>query len=198
MFKEIRSTGSGLKIMSSIEAYVTKGQKVLNVGSGDGVLSQHLRELGCEVDDIDVNDLVTNTSLPSPILFDGSTIPADADTYDLVLCVYVLHHAHNNQGSLMTEMIRVTRDSIIIVEDTPRRVHHWILAWLHAVVSYIRSWSGWCTFRSEKDWLVWFKQFQQLKLVAVEVAFGIWIYPIPRRCFVMRKTKSIKDQESSI
>jgi SAM-dependent methyltransferase len=102
----------------SIQARVPRGCKVLDVGAWSCYLGELLRDrLGCEVLSLDVVN-ANKTDLPFQV-FDGKTLPLESRSFDVVLFLYVLHHASDDQP-LLDEASRVLRDggSLLIAEDS--------------------------------------------------------------------------------
>ena len=188
MWAELRATGSADRSYQNLVRTITPGETVLNVGSGDGEVSGKLRTYGCpEVVDIDITDQVRNPALPAATVFNGRHLPYAAESFDVSIAVFVFHHAHTQQRALCAEMVRVTRERIVLIEDTPVHWHERCLIFVHAVVSALRGWGGWCTFRSPTEWEEWFATFDTVTLVESRPASGRWWYPVTRRCFVLEK-----------
>jgi SAM-dependent methyltransferase len=102
----------------SIQRQVPQGCKVLDVGAWRCYLGQLLRErLGCDVLSLDVVN-ANKTDMPFQ-LFDGKVLPVDAQSYDVVLYLYVLHHAADHPA-LLREANRVLRDGgcLLVAEDS--------------------------------------------------------------------------------
>jgi len=89
--------------------------KILDIGSGNCLLTNNLIKKGYDVTAIDVKNL---SILPSiqPIIYDGTKLPFKRDTFDAVLLLTVLHHC-DTPKSIIEEAKRVS-DTIIIIEDT--------------------------------------------------------------------------------
>jgi SAM-dependent methyltransferase len=101
----------------SIREQVPRGCKVLDVGAWSCYLGELLRDrLGCEVLSLDVVN-ANKTDMPFQV-FDGTALPVDSRSYDVVLFLYVLHHAPDDQP-LLDEAGRVLRDGgcLLIAED---------------------------------------------------------------------------------
>ena len=101
----------------SIQAQVPHGCKVLDVGAWSCYLGQLLRDrVGCEVLSLDVVD-ANKTDMPFQV-FDGTALPVESRSFDVVLFLYVLHHAADDQP-LLDEARRVLRDGgcLLIAED---------------------------------------------------------------------------------
>ncbi len=102
----------------SIDAQVPRGSKVLDVGAWSCYLGPLLRERkGCDVLCLDVVD-ANKTDMPFQV-FDGKALPVDSRSCDVLLFLYVLHHAADDQP-LLDEARRVLRDDgcLLIAEDS--------------------------------------------------------------------------------
>ena len=102
----------------SIQAQVPQGSKVLDVGAWNCYLGQLLRDrMGCDVLSLDVVD-ANKADMPFRV-FDGKALPVDSRSFDVVLFLYVLHHAADDQP-LLHEASRVLRDGgcLLIAEDS--------------------------------------------------------------------------------
>lgn len=90
--------------------------KILDIGTGNMLLGKKLSQDSkvefCGIDVLDMN----LTNLPHTI-FDGKRIPFPDKSFDTALFVGVLHHI-DDQEAILREAMRVTRNTIIIFEDT--------------------------------------------------------------------------------
>ena len=126
--------------------FVRPGDRVLDVGAGDCRLDELLqRRLDCEVIPVDVADY-NRTSLPLT-LFDGQRLPFADDSFDVVLLVFVLHHAAD-AAAVLAEARRVAR-RVVVFEDVNRTrwdrwmfrgFHRW-LEWSQNIPRPYREWS---------------------------------------------------------
>lgn len=102
-----------------------QGQKVLDVGCGTGVHLDLYRNSGCELYGIDTSPSmleVARNRLGDEAklrLSDATTMPYESDTFDLVLCMLVLHEMDQlTRMSVVTEMKRVLKvDGHILLID---------------------------------------------------------------------------------
>lgn len=102
-------------IIRKIEKYLTKGDRILDIGCGLGSISQALMDAGHQVTSIDIQ----NGSLypeVKPIVYDGIHIPFKSNSFDVALLITVLHHTPDPQA-IIAEARRVAK-KIIIIEDT--------------------------------------------------------------------------------
>lgn len=93
------------------------GKTILDLGAGKGTIGELLgKKTGQSVTLTDVSDYNT-TKLPL-IKYDGHQLPFKDKSFDTTIIVFVLHHLARKE-QLLTEVRRVTRRRILIVEDTP-------------------------------------------------------------------------------
>lgn len=99
--------------LAEIEPYLQPGDRVLDVGTGNGVLCRQLRQRGYDVTPVDVID---QSFVPdvAPVLYDGRRLPFD-DGFDVVLLITVLHHTPD-PDAVLAEARRVAR-RIVVVEE---------------------------------------------------------------------------------
>jgi ubiquinone/menaquinone biosynthesis C-methylase UbiE len=119
---------------------------VLDVGAGDCRLAALLKKkIGCDVVPVDVEDF-NQTDLPLT-LFDGKKLPFPDDSFDVVLLIFVLHHAEDVKP-VLDEARRVSRRSVVVFEDVTsnlwdrlmfRGFHKW-LAWSEKISYPFREW----------------------------------------------------------
>jgi ubiquinone/menaquinone biosynthesis C-methylase UbiE len=109
--------------------------RVLDVGAGDCRLDEILtRQVGCEVVSVDVADY--NKTSRQLTLFDGRVLPYEADSFDVALLIFVLHHAADPRA-VLEEARRVCRRCVLVLEDV-----NWT------------AWDRW-VFRGFHRWLEW-------------------------------------------
>jgi SAM-dependent methyltransferase len=91
--------------------------RVLDVGCGDGLLASLVKKNRPDID-IQGIDVLCRPETHIPILpFDGTRIPYEDASFDVVMFVDVLHHT-DDPLVLLREARRVARDSIIIKDHT--------------------------------------------------------------------------------
>ncbi len=138
---------------------VPAGSRLLDVGSWDARTAALLRdERSCDVLAVDVVDKnVTDVPFAT---FDGTTLPAEDGSRDVVTFLYVLHHAADDLA-LLREAARVLAPGgrIVVAEDmveTPVQraitvgFHVWLWLW---------TWMGWDgRFRTRREWAARFSE----------------------------------------
>ena len=159
---------------------------ILDVGSGDGCLTQAIGQMGYKIKAIDVVD---KNSCYRPLIFDGKKIPYPDKSFDVVICVYVLHHVPNYRG-LLSEMKRVSKRSILIFEDTPSCHFDRYLSYLHSDSHW-----GQCfdCFKNVQEWAEVYKSLR-LKIHKKQIisrfefpfAHQPYFYPVSKTLFELR------------
>lgn len=141
----------------SIQPYIPLGSRVLDVGAWKCYLGELLKER-CRCDALSVDVVNVNaTSMPF-LLFDGRTFPVKSESIDVVLLLYVLHHASDDE-ILMREARRVLAKEgrVLIAEDMVDGLWNKIRTyglhlWLKCVAGL--GWDG--CFRKIPEWQVRF------------------------------------------
>lgn len=111
----------GRSILNYFLEYIGKDDKVLDIGCGDGYISDFLIKKVSSVTSIDIVDKRTFKKTDF-FIFDGITIPFNENEFTTSLLVTVLHHTQNPE-KLLSEVARVSK-KIIIVEDTYNNNFH--------------------------------------------------------------------------
>lgn len=98
-----------------IASHLSKEEKILDIGTGNGGLCRALRQEGFDITPVDVQDQSFFHDV-QPILYDGATLPFPDRSFDTSLLITVLHHtAHPEE--VLAEATRVTRKRLVIMED---------------------------------------------------------------------------------
>lgn len=102
-------------IFSETNGYIEDGDTVLDIGAGDCLVAQRIRDrLQADVMIVDVVDYnLTDMRL---IKYDGKRLPFPDNTFDKVLLSVVLHHCEDPMTAL-DEAIRVSKKNIIVIES---------------------------------------------------------------------------------
>ena len=106
-----------------------KGLNILDVGCGGGLLSEEFAKSGAEVTGIDISEnalkIAITHALENDLTIDyksgyAENIPANDNTFDVVICADCLEHV-NNLEKVISEVSRVLKDSGIFCYDTINR-----------------------------------------------------------------------------
>lgn len=158
---------------------------ILNFGSGDGYTSDLLRQNGFVVTDIDIKN-ISKTNI-EPIIYDGKKLPFMDNTFDCVICNFVLHHTEYNMiPNLILEMKRV-ENIILISEDLNMNYIDNILCKLHLFIK--NSWNSSLDVKilNDNEWKIIFDELNLriLKIYIINRLFSI-LYPINRIIYILR------------
>jgi len=132
--------------------------RVLDVGCGDGLLSQALQECRPEVSLEGVDVMVREGARIQVSCFDGSTLPFPDGSFSTVLFVDVLHHTEN-PGVLLQEASRVARETVVIKD-------HLLEGFMAGPILRLMDWAGNAhhdvrlpyNYWTRKQWLEAFKK----------------------------------------
>ena len=150
--------------------------RVLDVGSGDGLLARRVMELRPDVSIRGVDVLPRPTSHIPVMMFDGVKLPFPDRSFDAVMMVDVLHHAAQ-QDALLAEMARVTRGVVIIKDHLVQgllahptlRFMDWVGNVRHGVALPYAYWS--------RD--RWQQAFDAARLRVTHWRDALGLYPFP-------------------
>lgn len=113
-----------------IEPLLRPRDRILDIGSGNGVLCHALRERGYSVVPVDVRD-GSFLSGVRPTIYDGEHLPFTEGGLDVALLITVLHHVARPE-TLLAEAKRVAH-RIVLIEETYRTTTERLLT--HAIDS---------------------------------------------------------------
>lgn len=143
-------------LVEELGALVPPGAKIMDVGTGDGQIAKMIGETqeGTTVEGIDIMRREV-THIPVT-LFDGTTIPLDDNSVDVVTFVDVLHHTDDPQ-ILISEAARVAKTAVIIkdhlsenaLDHATLRLMDWVGNAPHGVVLPYN-------YAARKQWDQWF------------------------------------------
>ncbi len=122
------------KIAEAISLLPIYGARILDVGSGNGMLAKNVMQLRPDVyiEGVDIMEW------PDPFIpvrkFDGESIPARVGEWDYCLVSDVLHHCAVPEN-LLSEMVRVSGKGLILKDHVAETL------WDRAVLSFM-DWFG--------------------------------------------------------
>ncbi|MFQ6049901.1 MAG: class I SAM-dependent methyltransferase [Candidatus Paceibacterales bacterium] len=112
--KKIKSVTN--RTLNHFDGCIGENEEILDIGAGCGWIGQCLRKKkNAQVTLLDVIDF--NQTDLKLILYDGKKMPFLDNSFDVVLLICVLHHC-DEPLEVLKEAKRVTKDRIIIIEDT--------------------------------------------------------------------------------
>ncbi len=97
-----------------ISEYLSKKDKILDVGTGPGSVCLLLNREGYNVTPVDVVDQTLSSEI-EPLIYNGKKLPFDDNSFNTALILTVLHHTSNPE-EILSEAKRVS-NKIIVIED---------------------------------------------------------------------------------
>jgi ubiquinone/menaquinone biosynthesis C-methylase UbiE len=172
------------KICRLLGKFVGDGDSVLDLGMGNGLVAEQLRQgndinvLGLDIEDHNITDI--------PLVINGPKhLPFKSNQFDVVLIISVLHHA-NNSVRLLTEAKRICKRNIIILEDVYSSEAERIFIMFTDVISnWVSSMNMPFNFHREGEWLSIFRKID-LELVCKQYEEVPWFGLFQRVLFVLQ------------
>lgn len=112
------------KFFRELDAHLHSASSILDFGGGRCELSAHINGR-TNVTTVDIYRGCEDADT-----YDGRTLPYDDGSFDVVVASFVLHHIPHHRD-IVQELHRVSRGSVVILEDNPRTHVHWALTRLH-------------------------------------------------------------------
>lgn len=106
-----------LKLSSHLSKVLPPDAKVLDVGCGDGLIASMIKEARPDVSIQGIDVLVRPKTHIKVTEYDGTKIPFEDDSFDVVMFVDVLHHT-DDPLLLLREAARVASHSIVLKDHT--------------------------------------------------------------------------------
>ena len=179
-----RKVGRAYDMAIEIAKVLDVGDKVLDVGCGNGFIAHHLSNLlRKSVVGLDVSS-ATSAHIDY-VAYDGKTFPILDCSFDAVLLCYVLHHAQNPLV-VLAEVQRVLKKNgvVIVYEDNPGCWWDRAVCWLHNQQWQGRT--GRCTFQLNQLWTREFRNagFKVLRQRSLS-RWRNFAHPVSRHFFVL-------------
>ena len=160
-----------------IDEYV-KGRIVLDAGCGPSLRKSHLEYLPDDAAALTAFD----SSMPFVLAarkenpgakFDFAiasitNIPYPDKSFDTTIVSFVLHHVPADPKNVLVELIRVTRDYLIIFDHL--KSDHSFLSWIQ--LAYWDLMDGGCNYLSKSDWLDCLKPVKIVTEIRTGLIFG--------------------------
>jgi len=146
-------------------SYLNGSDKILDIGSGNGLVAHALRESGYDVTPLDVADLSYNESV-KPVVYDGREMPFEDKKFDVALLLTVLHHI-DQPDEVLREACRVAR-RVIIIEDI---YENKLQKKLTFVVDSFINWGYAACPHTNKDDQEWRETFETMNMQLENVTY---------------------------
>ena len=100
--------------LAQIESNLHSGERILDVGSGNCILTHELRRQGYDVQPVDIKNQSFVEEIV-PVAYDGRILPFPQNSFDTGLLITVLHHT-SDPTAVLREVRRVAQRIIVIEE----------------------------------------------------------------------------------
>lgn len=150
MLFESHNKQRALKIALQMKNFIKKGNRVLDIGLGNGYVAKKIKEqFKVRIEGVDVVDY-NETDIKNTI-YDGLHLPFKDKSFDCCLILQTLHHC-TNQVQVLKEAKRVAR-RIIIMEDVYNNRFEKLMTFMHDYISNKRKGVD-CPyyFHNKKEW----------------------------------------------
>ncbi len=137
-------------------------QKIIDIGSGNGMISHTLQQKGFDTTPLDVADLSIIRTV-EVVVYDGETMPFENKKFDTALLLTVLHHCPD-PIPVLKEAARVA-SKIIIIEDIYSNPIQQYLT--YAMDTLVNLGHSSMTYQNKND-REWKAAFEELNLTLVE------------------------------
>lgn len=91
--------------------------KILKIGNGLGHLSEMIRPTASDLTILDITTYEETINKELVHIYSGYPIPYADKTFDTAIVVFTLHHIPNSR-IFFDEILRVTKNRVIIIEET--------------------------------------------------------------------------------
>ena len=142
-------------IITRIEPFLSKKNKIIDIGVGLGLLSSAIQKKGYYLCPVDVHNISIAKDI-KPVLFDGQALPFKNNSFDTALLITVLHHTPNPE-KIILETSRVAK-KIIIMEDIFESTIHKYLTFIMDSIMNLEFFGHPHTNKSDKGWRKLFKK----------------------------------------
>jgi ubiquinone/menaquinone biosynthesis C-methylase UbiE len=166
------------EIGSKIAPHLERGQAVLDLGAGTGFISRWLRDRVGVLPTL--TDVVSyrnrEPSMPFITLDNPFHVPVPDRSFDVVMMLFVFHHLDrfDDQERLLDEALRITRQRLIVLEDTPSsRVDRAFNVFWDRLLNLRHRVPCPYTFRTAHEWIRVFKE-RDLSIVHSETYRALW------------------------
>lgn len=151
MIFEAHNKKRAVKIALQMKDFIKKGDRVLDIGLGNGFVAKQVRNhYKVYMEGVDVVEY-NETDIKNTI-YDGLSLPFRSKSFDCILILQTLHHC-SDQIQVLKEAKRVSKKTIIIMEDVYNNYFEKMMTFLHDYISNKRKGVD-CPyyFHNKKEW----------------------------------------------
>ena len=169
--------------------FLTKGEKVLEVGSGNGALTKLLNKEGMMLQPLDVADKSLFKDV-NVAVYNGEKFPFGDKRFDACQLITMLHHTTNAEG-LVREAKRVS-NRIIIMEDIYEGLFQKYLTWF---TDSLVNWEFFGHPHTNLTDVEWRELFERNGLVVEKVEYYRFLLFFKQVTYVLSHAETRRNEE---
>lgn len=170
------------KQVALLTPYLTNAHTILDFGCGNLSLAKGVKEMipKTDITGVDVVDSGVRAKDIKFRTYDGRRLPFKQNSFDVTIVYHVLHHCTDPKASL-TDVMRVTKKTILLVEPVVRNSID--LFFMKILDRVGNGWRGVSipmpfTFQKEETWAKWVREYKwNVQTVEQAGVFPSW-FPI--------------------
>lgn len=135
--------------LSTVVPHLNQEDRILDIGAGNGMITQHLRQQGFNSTPLDVANLSILPEVET-IVYDGLNMPFESQSFDVGLLLTILHHTPD-PIPVLKEAARVCKHLVIIEDVYSNIVQQYLTYGMDTLVNLGHS-SMTYQNKSDKEW----------------------------------------------
>lgn len=141
-------------ILRKITPHIDTKKKILDIGSGTGMISHRLKSEGYLIKCVDIGNgsIYDDTD---PTIYDGVKLPFKSNSFDTAFLITVLHHVPEPQA-VLTEAKRVAKQ-VIVMEDLVRSPIQRYMTYMMDSIVNLEFFSHPHSNKTDREWKSLFK-----------------------------------------
>lgn len=168
-------------MIDHIQPFLDKKDTIIDIGAGSCNVCEILSKKNYKIRPIDVKNLSFIDDI-QPLIFDGTTIPFDDNTFDTSLILTVLHHTPEPE-KIVQEAKRVSK-KIIIMEDV---YSNWFRKYITYFFDSLLNWEFIGHPHTNKSDAEWKKTFDSLGLKLLEARYDYSLIVFKHAVYYLKK-----------
>jgi SAM-dependent methyltransferase len=179
--------------LGELTPHFSPADRIVEIGSGNGVLCAELRERGFQITALDVSNRSFSEQI-RPVVYDGERMPFRDDSFDVGLLVTVLHHTPA-PDRILAEARRLAR-RVVVIEEIYSNVINKYVTYLIDSIFNLEFFGHPRTNRTDAGWR---EAFERLGFMVIAAKYSRSILFLHRVTYVLeRDTREVNAGVGSI
>jgi ubiquinone/menaquinone biosynthesis C-methylase UbiE len=141
--------------LKTVLPHFNQSEKIIDIGSGNGMVTHTLSQQNFNCTPIDVADLSIIEAV-KPLVYDGVNMPFEDNTFDTGLLLTVLHHTPD-PIPVLKESARIAKKIIIIEDIYNNKIQQYMTYAMDTLVNFGHS-SMTYQNKSDSEWKITFDE----------------------------------------